>query len=89
MPQPPEQEAEVVCEIIEAHSVILLKVADEGLDGRAPSYVTFDLRGDAALLAGGVDFEFRSLPEPCVLDRSISPIRRLLPIAQWKLSLSS
>jgi hypothetical protein len=44
-------------EIIAAHAVILLEVPDDGLDGRAPSHVTFDLRGDAALLAGGVDFE--------------------------------
>src|SRR5579872_22419 len=71
-PQPPEQEAEVVSdggehgvdgiaagmgEIIAAHAVILFEVPDDGLDGRAPSHVTFDLRGHAALLAGGVDFE--------------------------------
>ena len=64
MPQPPEQEAEVVSdgsehgvdgiaarmgEIIAAHAVILLEVPDDGLNGRAPSHVTFDLRGDAAL----------------------------------------
>jgi hypothetical protein len=44
-------------EIIAAHAVILLEVADDGLAGRAPSHVKFDLRGNAALLAGGVDFE--------------------------------
>ena len=44
-------------EIIAAHAVILLEVPDDGLDGGAPSHVAFDLRGDAALLAGGVDFE--------------------------------
>ena len=43
--------------IIAAHAVILLKVADDGVDGRAPSHITFDLRGDATLLAGGIDFE--------------------------------
>ena len=44
-------------EIIATHAVILLEVADDGLDGCTPSHVAFDLRGDAALLAGGVDFE--------------------------------
>jgi hypothetical protein len=43
-------------EIIAAHAVIFLEVPDDGLDGRAPSHVTFDLRGDAALLAGGTAF---------------------------------
>src|SRR3974390_752417 len=43
--------------IIAAHAVVLLEVADDGLDGRSPSYVAFDLWGDAALLASGVDLE--------------------------------
>jgi hypothetical protein len=33
-------------------------MADDRLDGRAASHLAFDLRGDAALLLGRVDFEF-------------------------------
>jgi hypothetical protein len=43
--------------MIAAHAVVLLEVADDGLDGRAPSHVASDLRGGAAFLASGVDLE--------------------------------
>jgi hypothetical protein len=36
--------------VIAAHAVVLLEVADDGLNGRASSHVAFYLRGDAALL---------------------------------------
>ena len=44
-------------EIVAVHAVLVLEMADDGLDGGAASHLTFDLRGDAALLLGGVDFE--------------------------------
>jgi hypothetical protein len=71
-PQPVEQEAEVVAdgrehgvdgiagtvsEMVAAHAVLGLEMTDHRLDGSAPFHVALDLRGDAALLTGGVDLE--------------------------------
>jgi hypothetical protein len=44
-------------EVIAAHAVVFLEVADDRLDGRASFELALDLRRDAALLAGGVDLE--------------------------------
>jgi hypothetical protein len=43
--------------MISAHAVVLLEVADDGLDGGPPFEFALDLRRDAALLAAGVDLE--------------------------------
>jgi hypothetical protein len=37
-------------EMVAAHAVLGLEMADDRLDGGAPSHLAFDLRGDAALL---------------------------------------
>src|SRR5712664_568055 len=39
-----------VSEIVAAHSVLVLEMADDGLDGRAATHLSFDRRGHAALL---------------------------------------
>ena len=44
-------------EIVAAHAVVFLEVADHGLDGGPSFELALDLRGEAALLAGGVDLE--------------------------------
>ena len=44
-------------EIVAVHAVLVLEMADDGLDGGAASHLAFDLWGHAALLLGGVDFE--------------------------------
>ena len=44
-------------EVISAHAVVLLEMADDGLDGGPPFEFAFDLRRDAALLAARVDLE--------------------------------
>lgn len=74
--QPPEQEGEVVAgggqdgveggallagEVVAAHSVFALDVADDGLDRRPPPHLALDGWGDAALLAGGEDPELVAL----------------------------
>ena len=46
-----------VGEIVAVHAVLVLEMADDGLDGGAASHLAFDVRGDAALLLGRVDFE--------------------------------
>ena len=71
-PQPPDQEAEVVAdggeygvdgvagavsEMIAAHAVLGLEMADDGLDGGPPLELAFDLGRDAALLTCGKDPE--------------------------------
>jgi hypothetical protein len=71
-PQPCEEAAKVVAgggehgvdgvaagmgEVIAAHVVVLLEVADDGLDGGPPLEFALDLRREAALLAAGVDLE--------------------------------
>src|SRR3974377_1934255 len=43
--------------IIAAHAVVLLEVADDGLDGRSPPSFAFELWGEWALRASGVDLE--------------------------------
>src|SRR5215475_9893121 len=43
--------------VISAHAVVLLEVADDGLDGGPPFELALDLRRDAALLAARVDLE--------------------------------
>jgi hypothetical protein len=53
-------------EIVAAHAVIIFEMPDHRLDGGAALELTLDLRGDATLLAGGVD------PEP-VLGRALWP----------------
>jgi hypothetical protein len=47
----------LACEVIAAHAVVLLEVADDGLDGGPPFEFALDLRRDAALLAARVDLE--------------------------------
>ena len=42
--------AVAVGEIAAAHSVLLLEMADDGLDGGEASYLSFDLRGHPSLL---------------------------------------
>ena len=64
-PEPLDEAAEVVAgggedgvvevaiavgEIVAAHSVLVLEMADDWLDGRAATHLSFDRRGDAALL---------------------------------------
>ena len=44
-------------EVVAAHAMLGLEMADNRLDGGAPSHLSFDLRGDTALLAGGEDLE--------------------------------
>jgi hypothetical protein len=44
-------------EVIAAHAVVFLEVADDRLDGGASFELTLDLRREAPLLAGGVDLE--------------------------------
>src|SRR5947209_6710922 len=44
-------------EVIATHAVVLLEVADDGLDGRPTFELALDLRRDAALLTGGVNLE--------------------------------
>jgi hypothetical protein len=70
--QPPDEAAEVVTcrgengvvgvavasgEIVAAHSVLVLEMADDGLDGGAAFHLSFDGRRHAPLLPGRVDFE--------------------------------
>jgi hypothetical protein len=54
-------------QVITTHSVILLEMADHRLDRGSASEVSYDLRCNAALLTGGVDFE-------PMLRRRIGPI---------------
>lgn len=76
MLQPPEQEGEVIAgcgqdgvdrialgvsEVIAAHSVFVLDVADHRLDGRSPPHLALDGWGDAALLTSGEDPELVAL----------------------------
>src|SRR5262249_52714779 len=71
-PQPCEEAAEVVArggehgvdgvaagvgKVIAAHAVVFLEMADDGFNGGTPFELAFDLRRDAALLAGRVDLE--------------------------------
>src|SRR5262249_11048824 len=71
-PQPPEEEAEVVAgrredgvggialavpEIVPAHTVLCLHVADDGLDGGPPAHLALDLRGDPSPLTSDDDPE--------------------------------
>jgi hypothetical protein len=71
-PQPLDEAAEVVAgggehdidgiaarvgEIVAAHAVVIFEMSDHRLDGGAALELALDLRGDATLLAGGVDFE--------------------------------
>lgn len=44
-------------ELVAAHAVMLLKMADDRFDGGAALEGALDLRGDAAPLAGGIDLE--------------------------------
>src|SRR5260221_13938570 len=44
-------------EVVGAHAVRVLEVADHRLDGGPPFELALDLRRDAALLAGGVNLE--------------------------------
>src|SRR5260221_11833641 len=44
-------------EVIAAHTVVFLEVADDGLDGGPSFELALDLRRYAALLAGRVDLE--------------------------------
>ena len=44
-------------QMIAAHAVLGLEVADNRFDGGAPSHLPFDLRRDAALLACSEDLE--------------------------------
>jgi hypothetical protein len=37
--------------------MVVLEMADDGLDGGASPHLPFNLRGDASFLAGGVDLE--------------------------------
>src|SRR5450759_5027160 len=53
-------------QLIAAHAVLGLKLADHRIDGSAPFHVAFDPWGDAARLAGGVYLE------PNNPDRSIT-----------------
>ncbi len=65
-PEPEEQESEIlpgggqdgvdgvalaVCEVVSAHSMLGFEVSDDRLDGGAASELSFDLIGDASLLA--------------------------------------
>jgi hypothetical protein len=42
-------------EMVAAHAVLSLEMTDNPLDGGPPSHLSFDLRGDTALLAAGED----------------------------------
>ncbi len=44
-------------EIVAAHSVLILEMADDGFDGGAASHLSFDLRGHPSFLPGCIDFE--------------------------------
>ena len=44
-------------EVIAAHAVVFLEVADDGLDRSPPFELALDLQRDAALLAARVDLE--------------------------------
>jgi hypothetical protein len=44
-------------EVVAAHAVLGLEMTDHRFDGGASFHVALDLRGDAALLTGGVDLE--------------------------------
>ena len=70
-PQPPDQAAEVVAdrgedgvievavavgEIVAAHSVVFLEMANDGLNGGAASHLSLYLRGHPPLLLGCIDF---------------------------------
>ena len=46
-----------VGEIVAAHSVLFLEMADDRLDGRAAAHLSFYLRGHPSLLLGCIDFE--------------------------------
>ena len=46
-----------VGEIVAAHSVIFLEMADDGLNGGAASHLSFDLWGHPSFLLGCIDFE--------------------------------
>ena len=46
-----------VGEPVAVHSMLIFDVADDRFDGGASFHLAFDLRGDAALLAGGEDME--------------------------------
>ena len=48
--------------VIAAHAVMLLEMADDGLNGGTPFELALDLRRDAALLAAGVDLTASSPP---------------------------
>jgi hypothetical protein len=49
--------AVAVSEVVPVHSVLVLDMADDWLDGGASFHLAFDLRGDSALLASGEDME--------------------------------
>ena len=44
-------------EVVAAHAVMFLEMADDGLNGGTPFELALDLRRDAALLAARVDLE--------------------------------
>ena len=44
-------------EVVAVHSVLVLEMPDHRFDGGAAAHLAFDLRGEAALLLGGVDLE--------------------------------
>ena len=92
MPQPGEQEAEVVAgggedgvdgvaggmgEMVAAHAVLGLEMADDGLDGGAAPGLALDLRRHAPLLARGVDPEL-------VIGRGVPPAAHGRDRAAWR-----
>lgn len=46
-----------VCEIVAVHPVLVLEVADDGLDSGATAHLPFDLGRNRTFLLGRVDFE--------------------------------
>ena len=49
--------AGAVMEVVAVHAVLVLEMPDYRFDGGAAAHLAFDLRGEAALLPGGVDLE--------------------------------
>ena len=61
-------------EVVAAHAMLGLEMADARLDGGAAAQVAFDRCGDAPFLAGDVDLE-------PVLDRGVVAVATMLRIA--------
>ena len=76
-PQPPDEEAEVVTgggkhgvggvagavgEIIAAHAVLFLEMADDGLDGGSPSHLALDLGRDLQTKSAPNSVTFETAP---------------------------